>query len=107
MVIVHDDSPCMLWKLAVIEELDCSKDGLTQAAIIRTANDTTNRPISKLYPLELASGKVNHTVEEVSENSETLDSDSGPTSKGRHPSRSAVRRATNKLKEWARILSAP
>ena len=105
-MIIHDDTPCMMWKLAVIEEL-VGRDGLMRAAIIRTANGMTSRPISKLYPLELASGQVNHTVEEVSENSGTPDSDSGPMSTGRRPSRAAVRRATDKVKEWTRILSAP
>ena len=82
MVIVHDDTPHMMWKLAVIEELIVGRDGLMQAAMIRTANGMTSRHISKLYPLELASGQVSHTVEEVSENSGTPDSDSGPTNKG-------------------------
>ena len=106
VVIVHDDTPRMMWKLAVIEELIVGRDGLTRAAMIKTANGTTSRPIAKLYPLELASGQGNHTVE-VNENSGTLDSDSGPTSEGRRPSRAAARRATDKVKEWARILVAP
>ena len=56
VVIVHDDIPRMMWKLAEIEEL-IGRDGLTRAAMIITANGKTNRPISKLYPLELASAK--------------------------------------------------
>ena len=96
-----------MWKLAVIEESIVGKDGLTRAVMIRPANGTTSRPIYKLYPLELTSMQVNHTVEEVSENSGAPDSDSAPMSKGRRPSRAAARRTTDKVKEWARILVAP
>ena len=42
-VIVHDENPRMTWKLAVIEDLITGKDGLTQAAMIRTANGATSR----------------------------------------------------------------
>ena len=95
----------MTWKLAVIEDLIVGRDGLTRAAMIRTANGTTSRPISKLYPLELTSEQGNHTVEGVNNNSGTPDSD--PMTEGRRPSRAAVRRGTDKVKEWARILVAP
>ena len=73
----------MAWKLAVIEDLIIGKDGLTQAAMIRTANGTTSRPISKLYPLEVTSEQDDHTVEEANKNSGTPDSDPEPVSKGR------------------------
>ena len=103
-VIVHDENPRMTWKLAVIEDLITGKDGLTQAAMIRTANGATSRPISKLYPLELISEQGN-SVEDNSENSGIPDSDL--VSDKRHSSRTAARRATGKMKKWARILVAP
>lgn len=53
VVLVHDDCPRINWKLAVVESLIHSKDGEIRAAEIRTANGRTNRPISKLYPLEI------------------------------------------------------
>ena len=37
IVLVHDDTPRITWKLAVIEELMKGKDGLVCAAKIRTA----------------------------------------------------------------------
>jgi hypothetical protein len=61
VVLVHDESPRHHWKLAVIENLIKSNDGHVRAAEIRTASGKTNRPISKLYPLE------------VSESTETID----------------------------------
>jgi hypothetical protein len=54
VVLVHDDGPRREWKLAVIENLIRSTDGEIRAADIRTANGKTNRPISKLYPLQVA-----------------------------------------------------
>ena len=102
VVIVHDDTPRMTWKLAVIKDLIVGRDGLTRAAMIRTANGTTSRSISRLYPLELTSEQ---DVKEVNENSGTPNSD--PMSEGRPPSRAAARRAADKVKEWARILVAP
>ena len=53
VVQVHDETPRSKWKLAKIEELIVGNDGFTRAAKIRTANGVTNRPITKLYPLEV------------------------------------------------------
>ena len=53
IVLVHDDKPRNSWKLAIIEELIRGNDGLVRAANIRTKNGTTNRPITKLHPLEI------------------------------------------------------
>ena len=43
----------MTWKMTVVTDLVTERDGLVRAATLRTANDTTNRPITKLYPLKL------------------------------------------------------
>jgi hypothetical protein len=53
VVLIHDEKPRKEWKLAVIENLIRSADGEIRAADIRTANGKTNRPISKLYPLQM------------------------------------------------------
>ena len=55
VVLIQDDAPCINWKLAVIEELIVGNNGLVRAAHIRTAQGRTNRPISKLCPLEVSS----------------------------------------------------
>ncbi|XP_045023635.1 uncharacterized protein LOC123468017 [Daphnia magna] len=54
VVLVHDEKPRKDWKMAVVEKLIRSQDGQIRAADIRTANGKTNRPISKLYPLQVA-----------------------------------------------------
>ena len=55
VVLIQDDTLYIDWKLAVVEELIEGKDGLVRAAHIRTAQGRTNRPISKLCPLEMSS----------------------------------------------------
>ena len=54
IVLVHDDVPRLQWRLAVVEELIKGLDGIARAAKIRTSNGRTNRPIVKLFPLELS-----------------------------------------------------
>ena len=44
----------MNWRMAVVE-LSVGGDGLVHAANIRTSSRKTNRPITKLYPLEINS----------------------------------------------------
>jgi hypothetical protein len=53
VVLIHDEKPRKEWKLAVVENLIRSTNGEIRAANIRTANEKTNRPISKLYPLQM------------------------------------------------------
>ena len=44
-----------MWKLAVVQDLVRGKDGLIRSAVIKTDTGITNRPIVKLYPLEIRS----------------------------------------------------
>ena len=53
-MLVHDDCPQINWKMAVVENLVKGNDGLVRSVSIRTKNEATNRPVSKLYPLELS-----------------------------------------------------
>ena len=49
VVVVHDDTPRATWRMAVVTDLIAGRDGLIRAAVIRTANGNTTRPITKLY----------------------------------------------------------
>ena len=71
--LIQDDTPRIDWQLAVIEELIIGNDGFVRAAHIRTAQGRTNRPISKLCPLEVSSNEESQTesVEPVLPNLET------------------------------------
>ena len=106
VVVVHNDIPRTTWKMAVIEDLIMGGDGLVRAATIRTSTGTTNRPITKLYPLEL------NTADEVSlgvKKGPTVELDDSVDSEGEtiRPQRASARKATDQVKEWVRILSAP
>jgi hypothetical protein len=54
VVLAHDDGPRANWRLAVIDNLVGGKDGLIRSADIRTSTGRTNRPIARLYPLEVS-----------------------------------------------------
>ena len=58
VVLIHDDTSRVHWRLAVIERLNKGADGLTHSADIRTSTGKTNRPIAKLYPLEVTAAEV-------------------------------------------------
>ena len=64
IVLVHNHGPTAYWKLAVIENVIVGHDGLFRAASIHTNGRRTNRPISRLYPLEIAS-KTDSDLEPV------------------------------------------
>ncbi|XP_053407998.1 uncharacterized protein LOC128559687 [Mercenaria mercenaria] len=53
VVQIHDDGPRTRWKLAVVTELIHGNDGLVRFAVIKTKDGITNRPVTKLYPLEV------------------------------------------------------
>ena len=54
VILIHDNSPRASWKVAVIENLIKGSDGYVQASEVRTSSVRTNRPIYKLYPLEIS-----------------------------------------------------
>ena len=55
VVLIHDDTPRINWQLAVIEDVIKGSDGLIRAVNIRTKSGRINRPIARLYPLEVRS----------------------------------------------------
>ena len=96
IVLIHDDIPRLKWKIAVVEQLIQGKDGYTRAANIRYNGGRTNRPITKLYPLEL-SFTTNDIVDRHS-------SDSIPSSR---PTRNSTTKARQKIANWTRMLLSP
>ena len=110
--------PRTRWHLAVIEELIEGLDGFTRVTKIRTKTDKTNRPIAKLYPLEVS--VVNETTTtphtddsnasdvQVSENVDHQDNDdqgeSDTTSK--QLTRNAAVKARDRIRGWTDLLSA-
>jgi len=114
IVIVHDDTPRTTWKMAVVTRLTVGRDGLVRAATIRTANGHTTRPITKLYPLELNERDEEILQVEKSPTAATREPDTSTDSatddapKDRcRPLRASAQKATARVKEWIRSLSAP
>ena len=58
MILVHDDTPRIKWKLGVIEGVNKGADGLIQSAVIQTTTGKTNQPIAHLYPLEVRASET-------------------------------------------------
>ena len=88
-MIIHDDSPRLKWNLAVVQELQRGNDSLVRSATIRTANGITNRPISKLYPLEVNAGK--NAIED--DNDDQVSTPEAEPLSSSHPPRSAAVKA--------------
>ena len=102
-MIIHDDSPRLKWHLAVVQELQRGNDSLVRSATIRTANGFTNRPISKLYPLEVNAGK--NAIEDDNDD-QVSTPEAEPLSSSRPP-RSAAVKARMRVSEWSKILRGP
>ena len=110
VVVVHDDVPRSRWQLAIIEELIEGLDGGIRAAKIRTANGKTNRPVTKLFPLEVndvSESSVNATDDGSSKRDDN-ERDTLTTAResiGEQLTRKATIRARNRIKGWTDILS--
>ena len=109
VVLIHDDIPRVHWKLAVIKEVVKGKDGLIRSAVIRTANGITNRPITKLYPMEITATVPTESVPQteqdlVMDNGDKQDEMTGCSTVS---ARKAATRARERLSEWSQILGAP
>ncbi|XP_045022891.1 uncharacterized protein LOC123466814 [Daphnia magna] len=71
VVLVHNEGPRIDWKLAVIDSLITSPDEEIRAANIHTAKGKTNRPVSKLYPLEVTATIDSSPRTQIPPNSDT------------------------------------
>ena len=115
VVIVHDDCPRLKWRLAVVQELQRGNDNFVRSAVIRTDKGITNRPISKLYPLEVNVGKTvqNSESENATDNNSHTSNTPLPQSNDHEsqsslrPQRIAATKARTKVTEWNMILRGP
>ena len=100
----HDDGPRVNWRLAIVTKLLVGGDGLTRAAEIRTSTGTTNRPITKLYPLEVNSS-TDLTDDVPGEQEKAAAGKMQPVNQ--RPMRQSARRAVERISEWTSALRAP
>ena len=80
-----------------------------RTAIIRTSTGEMNRPITKLYPLEVRADKLsNDPIEDHKEGSENEFQASTTASASDHRTqRESAKKATNRMAEWIQALRAP
>ena len=98
VVLVHSDSGKRLnWPLAIVTELKMGKDGIVRSASIKTKHGLSNRPITKLYPLEVCSTMYD---KDVTESQESSPNDEVPVRKARK----AADRARTRMLEWTKQL---
>ena len=104
VVLIHDDLPRRSWKMAVIKGLIKGNDGYVRAAEVRTKNGRTNRPISKLYPLEISTDEDDTTTKLKNDTDEH-----SPLMFGmQRPIRSSATKAKDKIFQWSKeIIGLP
>ena len=113
IILIHDDCPRLKWRLAVIQELERGNDGFVRSAIICTDKDVTNRPISKLYPLEVNAGmgvsssKSINMTDDDNHVSDMLLPGSAELQSSLRPHRLAAVKARSRVSEWSNILQGP
>ena len=89
-----------------MEQLITGLDGYTRAAEIRTATGKTNRPIARLYPLEVNEGSLDPSVsdnQDTRTNKTTVDLANHQKDR---PTRQATIAARRKLREWSDMIRA-
>ncbi|XP_077990938.1 uncharacterized protein LOC144445269 [Glandiceps talaboti] len=101
IVLVHDDQKKRThWKLAVVQKLKPGNDGLVRSAEIKTANGYSNRPVTKLYPLEINNDDTSET-----ESTESVVETCDATTRSQRPVRQATKNAMKNIKEWTKLIS--
>ena len=102
VVLIHEDTPRINWRMAVIESVNKGGDGIIRSANIRTTTGKTNRPITRLYPLELTVEEIKADVQDDHHlGRSTIDT---PVNR---PTRDTAKRGYLQMKEWINLLSAP
>ena len=100
-MLIHDDTPRINWRMAVIESVNKGADGMILSVNVLTSTGRTNHPIARLYPLELTEDTVTSTpTDDQPEESPTDTSTCRPTWE-------AAKRGQQVVKQWIASLRAP
>jgi len=106
-VLVHDDTPRIKWKLAVIEGVNKSTDGIIRSADIRTTTGRKNQPIVHLYSLEVTTSDTVRSTPQTSRSEVTSTSNTDVPASSNRPVCDAARRGREQIKQWTNLLRAP
>ena len=100
IVVVHDDLPRGFWKLGCVKKLLSGRDGTVRGATVRVTTNgkctTLDRPLQRLYPMEIKSTSTESPTENsVSSSSKTPEQPTSDTepSRSTRPLREAAQRA--------------
>jgi hypothetical protein len=103
VVLVHSDTEKRSnWPLVIITELKTGNDGLVRSASIKTKHGLSNRPITKLYPLEVCT-TLDSEQQPLDPRAQPAETDPVPDPPTR-PSRAAARRGCDRVLEWSKQL---
>ena len=104
VVLIHDDNKKRLdWNLGVITKLLPGPDGVVRVVEIRTKMGKTNRPITKLYPLEMNEDNSDDSDQNMTDQSDmtSLTDKDIPV----RPKRKAAEKATKIIKNMSAYLN--
>ena len=98
---IHNDNSRVNWKLALVTSINRGRDGLVCSINLRTTSGTTNRPITKLHPLEVQAKEVQCHTDKETTTVQTL-------TPVRRPQGDAAQRVIRRIADWAKdICVAP
>lgn len=107
VVLVHDEnSPRGFWKIARVERLITGKDGAVRGAVLKVASKsgtatTLQRPLQRLYPLEISSRDPQALEQSPDEETQSVDI---PLSQEQpnlpRPRREAAVRGRRRVEQW-------
>ena len=98
VVLIHDDTPRIQWKLAITEEINKGEDRLIRSANVKTSTGKTIWPITKLYPLEVKAAEQ-PTMDSTGETATT------PTQLPQQPVCQAALRGHQRVQQWIHSLA--
>ena len=94
-------------QMAVIENLIKGNDGYVRAAEVRTSSGRTNRPIARLYPLEITSEVVNpDPINNEDDHQQSTDPVDELIMRER-PIRSTAAKARQNISRWSKEILGP
>jgi hypothetical protein len=106
IVLVHSDLGRRVnWPLAIVTELKVGNDGLVRSASIQTKHGLSNRPIAKLYPLEVCATLDGERPSQSGPNLDPPSSQAGATlDPPTRTSRAAALRGRDRVQRWTKQL---